>query len=347
MRVLRRLVVPVSALTLACAGGDLVLPSDGGGGAGPSASLSTVSADPASIPAVTGSSTLTVVVRDSNGNPVKGATVALSSTGAGNTLTQPSAGTGADGMATGSLRGAVAGTTVVSAMVNGSVRVTQTAEVTFTPAPQARIELIEGDNQSAPAGTAVPIRPAVRVTNDAGAPAPGVAVRFVVTGGGGTVQGADQTTNSDGIARVDDWLLGPSPGTNTLEARAGSLPGSPVVFTAEGTSGGAGVDHFVFEVQPHDVQKNESFSVQVALVDAAGNVVPLQGVVIYLGLFREGRSEPSNTRLDGERFRATVDGVAVFSDLRVNHDGHGYRLRALSDALPTIGPTFSNPFDVR
>jgi hypothetical protein len=351
MRFLRRLVAPVSTLVvLACGGGDLVLPNgggDGGGTSSPSAGRSTISADPASIEAVTGSSTITVVVRDGNGDPVQGAAVELSATGSDNTLTQPSGTTGSDGMVTGSLRSAVAGTKVVSAMVNGSVRVSQTAQVTFTPAPQARVELIEGDNQSAPAGTRVPIRPAVRVTNDAGLPEAGFTVTFVVTAGGGSVDAGTQTTNTEGIARVDGWLLGSTPATNTLEARAGSLPGSPVVFTAEGTSGGAAsVDHFVFMVQPHDVEKDEPMTVQVALVDATGGVVPLSGIVIYLGLFREGKDEPSNKRLDGERFRPTQNGIAVFSDLRVTEDGSGYRFRALSDGLPTIGPTFSSPFDV-
>ena len=60
----------------------------------------------------------------------------------------------------------------------------------------------------------------------------GFGVTFVVTGGGGSVTGASQTTNSDGVARVGSWTLGSSPGANTLAARAGSLPASPVDFTA-------------------------------------------------------------------------------------------------------------------
>ncbi|HEX6104472.1 MAG TPA: Ig-like domain-containing protein [Gemmatimonadales bacterium] len=315
----------------------------GGGGSGPSATRSTVSADPTSIQAISGTSTITVTVRDGNGSPVSGATVSLQATGSGNTLTQPSEPTGADGVATGTLRSTVPGTKVVSATVNGSIAVSQTAQVTVLLAPATRVEALEGDGQTAPAGSAVSVRPAVRVTNDLGLPVAGFGVTFVVTGGGGTVQGATQTTNSDGIARVGSWTLGSTPGENTLEARAGSLQGSPVVFTAQGTAAGF---RFDFTVQPIDVEEDEPFTVEVTLRDAGGNVVPLTGVVIELDLFREGRSQPSNQDLEGERARPTENGVARFPDLRVDNDDEGYRLRARSDDLPEADPVFSDSFDV-
>jgi hypothetical protein len=86
--------------------------------------------------------------------------------------------------------------------------------------------------------------------------------------------------------------------------------------------------------------------VQVSILDANGDVVPITGTVLRLGLFREGQPQPSNNRLDGVRERATVNGVAVFSDLRVNDDDDNYRLRVLADALPEIAPLFSDFFDV-
>jgi hypothetical protein len=54
----------------------------------------------------------------------------------------------------------------------------------------------------------------------------------------------------------------------------------------------------------------------------------------------------------GNRFRDTSNGVAVFDDLAVTKKGR-YRLRALSDQLPELGPhgpepfLFSIPFDVK
>jgi adhesin/invasin len=314
-----------------------------GDGSEPSATRSTVSADPSTIPAETGAATITVTVRDAGGDPVPGATVALEATGAGNTLTQPSGPTGADGIATGVLSSTEPGTKQVSAIVNGSVELRETAEVIVTADRAARIALVEGDDQNAPAGASVPVRPAVRVTDEQGQPVSGVAVSFVATGGGGSVEGGDQATGADGVARVDAWTLGGSPGTNVLEARANALQGSPVVFTAEATAVAGGVDHFVFRVQPRDVDEDERFTVEVAMVDAAGNVVPRSGIEILLGLFQEGNDVPSNNHWKGDRAQDTEDGIAVFDDLRVTREGR-YRIRAISDDLPELGPHGPEPF---
>src|SRR5207249_931033 len=99
-----------------------------------SASQSTVAASPASIQVVTGTATLAVTARDANGNPISGATVVLSATGSGNTLTQASGTTNASGVATGTLGSTVTGTKTVSATANGTA-ITQTASVTVNPGP--------------------------------------------------------------------------------------------------------------------------------------------------------------------------------------------------------------------
>jgi Invasin, domain 3/Bacterial Ig-like domain (group 1) len=211
----------------------------GGGGVTPSAERSTLSADPTSIAVASETSTITVRVRDDNGDPIEGATVVLQATGDGNTLTQPSGATGADGIATGTLQSTSPGTKVVSATVNGSVTLSDTVEITVTPARTK-------------------------------------------------------------------------------------------------------VDHLVYLVQPRDVKRNESFSVQAALVDVNGDVVPLSGIVIYLGLFREGQDVPNNDPLVGERFVATVDGVSTYN-LKIDKK-EKYRLRALTDDLPELGPHGPEPF---
>jgi hypothetical protein len=213
---------------------------DGGGGSAASASRSTVVADPSSIAAVIGTSAITVTVRDDRGNPVEGATVSLQASGAGATVAQTSGATGTDGVTIGAVSSAEAGIIVVSATVNGSVRLDQTAEVTVNAAQPP-------------------------------------------------------------------------------------------------------VDHFVFRLQPHTVDAREPFRVEVALVDVVGNVVDLSGVLIYVGLFEEGKDTPVNTRLLGNRFRDTENGVAIFDDLAVTKKGR-YRLRALSDQLPELGPHGPEPF---
>lgn len=331
----------------------------GGSGTGtvPSAAASTVSADPASIQVASGVSTIRVTIRDDSGLPVPGVVVTLSASGSGNTLTQPQEPTGNDGVAVGTLKSDVAGTKDVMAVVNGTMQITQTAQVFVTAAPASRIAAAEGDNQSAETGQQVPVLPAVRVTNSLGEPVAGVEVSFAVTKGGGSIDGASQITNADGIARVGSWTLGPNPGRNTLQARAGSLNGSPVVFNATATGqeppppppSTGQPDHFQFRVQPHDVRVNEWFSMEVAILDASGNVVPLDGTQIYVGLWPEGSDVPDNTRLAGDRFVDTNNGVAGFN-LYITERGR-YRFMARSDYLPkNLGPygpeLFSNTFEV-
>lgn len=53
-----------------------------------------------------------------------------------------------------------------------------------------------------------------------GEPVAGLRLTFAVIGGGGSIDGADQTTNRNGVARVGGSTLGPSLATNPLEARA-------------------------------------------------------------------------------------------------------------------------------
>ncbi len=211
----------------------------GGGGTEPSASRSMVSAEPASIPAGTGISTITVTVLDEQGDPVEGAVVEIAATGSGNTLTQPEGPTGPNGIATGTLQSTTPEAKEVSVIVNGSVEVTRTARVTVT--------------------------------------------------------------------------------------------------TAE-----SGVDRLIFLVPPRDVEENEPFSVEVALVDEDGDVVPLSGIFIYVGLFEEGEEAPANDFLEGERFENTQNGIAAF-DLHVSKNGR-YRLRALTDDLPEYGQSGPQPY---
>jgi hypothetical protein len=213
----------------------------GDGGGEPSPTSSTINAAPASIEAGTGLSTITVRVRDGSGAPVSGATVTLSATGSENVLTQPSAPTGANGVATGTLQSLVPGTKVVSAVVNGAVAITATATVTVT-----------------------------------------------------AIQGPD---------------------------------------------------HLEFLVQPSDADEDEVISpaVEVAIVDEQGGVFPMSDVEIEIELIRE---DGRNHRFEGDPTRSTVDGIAVFPDLRIDHDHDDFRLRASVPDMPELGSVESSPFVV-
>jgi hypothetical protein len=170
-----------------------------------------------------------VRVTDQYGNPVPNATVTFGVTSGGGTATQTTVTTGQDGIATvGSWTlGTTAGANTMTATVTGLTPVTFT--VTGTPLGPAVITVADGNNQTALAGTAVPVAPSVVVRDQHNNPVPNVTVTFSPVAGGGTVTGATQTTNAAGVATVGSWTLG-SPGPNVLRATVAGI--APVDITA-------------------------------------------------------------------------------------------------------------------
>ena len=84
----------------------------------------------------------------------------------------------------------------------------------------ASIEATAGSEQSAAVATAVATPPAVLVRDEDGNPLGGIPVTFKVTGGGGSLDGANPVTGSDGVATVGGWTLGQKVGANTLDGHA-------------------------------------------------------------------------------------------------------------------------------
>ena len=82
-------------------------------------------------------------------------------------------------------------------------------------------------------GAAVADPPSVVVRDQNGALLAGASVTFTVTGGGGSVTGGSVVSNAAGVATVGGWVLGSANGTNTLDARVGTLP--PIQFLAIAT----------------------------------------------------------------------------------------------------------------
>jgi N-acetylneuraminic acid mutarotase len=175
-----------------------------------------------------------VLVTDQYGNPVAGVTVTFAA-GNGGSVTGESQTTGTDGIATvGSWTLGAAGPNTLTGTATGSGIAGNPVTFTATAGagPPASIVIHAGNGQTAAPGATVPIRPAVRVTNQQGSPVPGVTVTFTAANGG-TVTGATQTTNANGVATVGAWTLGAA-GANTLTATAtgSGIAGNPVTFTA-------------------------------------------------------------------------------------------------------------------
>jgi Big-like domain-containing protein len=200
----------------------------GGGGGGVSASQSTVTANPSSIPAGSGTATITVTAKDASGNPISGATVVLSASGTGNTLTQPAGPTDASGVATGTLSSTVAETKTVSATANGTA-ITQTATVEVVapgdPATITHTLLTAGKdtfNQKIYTTASISPAPNALITLAVlGHRGPGAPLSPTVTGGGMANWAEVATVTFDTLGLPQKRLtiyraLSPSPGSGPL-----------------------------------------------------------------------------------------------------------------------------------
>lgn len=95
--------------------------------------------------------------------------------------------------------------------------------------------LQSGNAQTGPVAEALPTPSVVRISRD-GAGVAGVSVAWSVTGGGGSVAPSMSTTGADGTAATT-WTLGPNAGANAMQATISGANGSPVAFSATGTTG--------------------------------------------------------------------------------------------------------------
>jgi alpha-tubulin suppressor-like RCC1 family protein len=128
------------------------------------------------------------------------------------------------------------GSNTVGQLGDGSNTNQLTPTLSVGPATTAAVSA--GNGQTATAGTAVPIPPAIVVRDALNNPVPGLDVVFAVTGGGGSVTGATTQTDAAGVATVGTWTLGAAAGANSLSAtvQVGGVSGNPVAFTATGTA---------------------------------------------------------------------------------------------------------------
>lgn len=91
----------------------------------------------------------------------------------------------------------------------GELTVSFTA--TAVAGPPARLLPFEGDRQTAPVNSTLPVRPAVQVADTWGnrLAVAGIPVTFMPFGNSGGVSGGTQVTDASGVARVGAWTIGP------------------------------------------------------------------------------------------------------------------------------------------
>ena len=184
-----------------------------------------------------------VVARDQSNKAVAGVPVTFAVASGGGSITAASQTTDANGVAqVGSWTlGTSAGANTLTATptMNGSAGPPVTFTATGLAGPASALAINDGNNQSAVPGASVGTAPSVIVRDQFNNPVHGTGVTYSVTGGGGSITGASPTTGTNGVARVGSWTLGSTAGTNTLLATTAGLPGSPVTFTATGTTPGS------------------------------------------------------------------------------------------------------------
>jgi hypothetical protein len=303
---------------------------------------STVVAAPTTIIASNGSSsaTITVTALDALGDPVPGAAVTLSATGAGYTLTQPGGPTDANGVATGSISATAVGTKTVSATVGG-VLATQAATVTVTPAAAASLGFTVQPTTTSATGS---ITPAVQVTaGDAfGNRATGFAGVVMIAIGanpsGGTLAGTLVATADTGVATFPGLSIDKAGAGYTLVANSGALAtGTSQTFTiAVGLAAKLG-----FTAQPTSAQAGSAITpaVQVSVRDAGGNLVSTatNSITIAIG------ANPGGGTLSGTNPVAAASGTAQFANLSISKSGVGYTLVATASGL---APDSSTAFNI-
>ena len=145
------------------------------------------------------------------------------------------------------------------------------------------LEIISGEDQEGPPGTALENPLVVEVRDQSGKPIQGVQIIFTVSSGGGTLSGTSVTTDANGRAK-SRLTLGPHAGTNTVtvsvagiqEQQTISAKGIWIAKTLEiisgenqqGLPGAPLVNPFVVEVL--DLSNNPLPGVQVTFSVTSG-----------------------------------------------------------------------------
>ncbi len=213
-----------------------------------------------------------VKVLDAKGKSMKNVMVRWRVTAGGGKVVTDSGRTSSTGDASsgGWTLGTAAGIQTLQAAAEGIA-----APVTFTvnaaPGPVARVVRLSADGQQAVVNTAVAVAPSARVEDVFSNPIPNAPVTFSAADGG-TIAGAQQTTDALGVATATSWTLGTVSGQQLARATAAgsfqaafsavALPGAPANLSKAGGDNQQGVAGAAISTPPG-----------VRVVDQFGNIV--------------------------------------------------------------------------
>lgn len=186
-------------------------------------------------------SSVQVVARDSLGNTIASftdaVTIALATNSGNATLSGTTTVAAVAGVATfADLHLDQSGTYSFNASANG-VASAASASFAVVAGAAADLTITAGNQQTAPAGTGLPIAYGVRVTDAYGNHVAGATVTWTITAGGGSVSPSQVNTDSAGLANTVRTLGGHA-GTQTVVATALGLADSAATFVASATPNG-------------------------------------------------------------------------------------------------------------
>lgn len=155
----------------------------------------------------------------------------------------------------------------------------------------AKIEIVTGDGQQAPAGATLSQPIVVKVKDALDRPVEGQAVAFTIDAGGGQVTPASVETGADGESAAT-WTLGSAAGQQRVQAR---VTGTDLLikFTASAQSGAGSLLELVSgDHQTAAVGSALGDSLVVRVTDALGN--PVAGVEVSWSTTGGGTISPAN-----------------------------------------------------
>ncbi|MEP6834059.1 MAG: leishmanolysin-related zinc metalloendopeptidase [Gemmatimonas sp.] len=221
-----------------------------------------------------------VTLRDASRKVMAGVYVRFTTSGGGK-IVNDSSKTDASGVATSGTwtLGTAAGIQTVSATTATLSAVTFTSQV--APGAVQRIAAVFTTTQQAAVNSPVALAPSVRAFDQFNNVVSGVTVTFSIVSGGGTIAGAQKVTGADGVATLDSWKLGTTPGSQQVRADATgasanvlfsavAVVGSPATLALKSGNGGSGVSGAPLE--------QYSTLPAVVVTDAFNN--PVSGVAV-------------------------------------------------------------------
>jgi hypothetical protein len=165
----------------------------------------------------------------------------------------------------------------------------------------ADLEIVDGNDQVGPVGTALPDPVVVRVVDTDDRPVVSQEVTFVIESGGGSVEPATVTTGTDGLASAT-WTLGPGAGTQLLRARTPRGGGATLLeaqFSATAVAGSGSVLVGVSgDDQTGPVLSALADSLVVRATDALGN--PVANVEVTWSVSGGGSISPVSVQTDAD-----------------------------------------------